>query len=161
MITLIKSRRDSAGFTLLELVIVIIIVGVLATLGYTQYSSLLERFRAADAKTAVYHIRGLALKYWLENQQILGFSEEMAGISCDPDAAFPGEDCCRSDQYFGYYFWGGNPNVYNNKVEIIAVRCQAGGKLPNDNYGGPARYIKFTIYLPSGDVAQDRDIPHP
>jgi prepilin-type N-terminal cleavage/methylation domain-containing protein len=38
------------GFTLLELIVVIVIIGVLATLGLTQYASMVERGRSAEAK---------------------------------------------------------------------------------------------------------------
>lgn len=38
------------GFTLLELIIVIIIVGILATLGFVQYASVIERGRFAEAR---------------------------------------------------------------------------------------------------------------
>jgi len=45
------------GFTLLELVVVIIIVGILASIGLTQYTTVVEKGRAAEAKAILGQIR--------------------------------------------------------------------------------------------------------
>jgi len=47
------------GFTLLELIIVIIIVGILATLGFVQYASVIERGRFAEARANLGTLRQL------------------------------------------------------------------------------------------------------
>lgn len=41
------------GFTLLELIVVIIIIGILATLGFTQYTKVVEKGRTAEAKSVL------------------------------------------------------------------------------------------------------------
>ncbi|MDD5130223.1 MAG: prepilin-type N-terminal cleavage/methylation domain-containing protein, partial [Candidatus Omnitrophica bacterium] len=38
------------GFTLVELIIVVIIVGILASIGLTQYNKVVEKSRAAEAR---------------------------------------------------------------------------------------------------------------
>lgn len=49
-----SSRRGSAGgFTLIELMIVIVIVGILAGVAYPGYQDYVERSRRADAKSLV------------------------------------------------------------------------------------------------------------
>ena len=45
------------GFTLLELIIVIIIVGVLATLGFTQYGAMIEKSRGGEARQTISTLR--------------------------------------------------------------------------------------------------------
>lgn len=47
------------GFTLLELIIVIIIIGILATLGLTQYARMVERGRGAEARQLLGNILDL------------------------------------------------------------------------------------------------------
>jgi len=49
------------GFTLLELIIVIIIVGILATLGFVQYASVIERGRFAEARANLGTLRQLQI----------------------------------------------------------------------------------------------------
>ena len=54
------------GFTLLELIIVIIIIGVLATLGFTQYTKVVERGRIAEARAILGSLRTAQQAYYLE-----------------------------------------------------------------------------------------------
>ena len=41
------------GFTLIELIVVIIIVGILAAVGMTQYSAIVEKSRLAEARIRI------------------------------------------------------------------------------------------------------------
>lgn len=45
------------GFTLLELLLVVIILGILASLGITQYTKVIEKSRAAEAKMVLGQMR--------------------------------------------------------------------------------------------------------
>ena len=55
------------GFTLLELIVVIIIIGVLATLGFTQYTKMVEKGRTAEAKSILGQIRSAEVGAQQEN----------------------------------------------------------------------------------------------
>jgi type IV pilus assembly protein PilE len=46
-------RRHNQGFTLIELMIVVLIVGILAAVAYPSYTSYVERARRADGKSAL------------------------------------------------------------------------------------------------------------
>jgi prepilin-type N-terminal cleavage/methylation domain-containing protein len=76
-----KGRR---GFTLIELVVVIVIVGVLASIALPRYASFLERARAAEAIRAIDAIRTGALAYRAETGN---FTPYLAGAS-EIDSAF-------------------------------------------------------------------------
>ncbi len=52
-----KLRSDQKGITLIELMIVIVIVGILASISIPTYRGYMQRARRADAKTALEQLR--------------------------------------------------------------------------------------------------------
>ena len=54
------------GFTLLELILVVIILGILASLGTVQYTKMIEKGRTAEAKIILGQIRTAQEAYKLE-----------------------------------------------------------------------------------------------
>ncbi len=54
------------GFTLLELIVVIIIIGVLASLAAPQYFKVTERARAAEGVSLLSLLRGSQIRYYVE-----------------------------------------------------------------------------------------------
>jgi len=59
------------GFTLLELVVVIVIIGVLATLGIATYTRMIERARGAEAKQVLGAIRTQAAALYIGNNNVI------------------------------------------------------------------------------------------
>ena len=57
------------GFTLLELIVVIIIIGILATLGFMQYQAVTEKSRTAEAIRVLGDLRTLEQAYYVENNK--------------------------------------------------------------------------------------------
>ena len=55
------------GFTLVELIIVVIIIGILASVGIPQYNKTMERSRISEASSILGALRGAQLRYKLEN----------------------------------------------------------------------------------------------
>ena len=53
------------GFTLLELMVVIIILGVLATLGVMQYQAAIEKSRGAEARQVIGQLRSQCAAYYM------------------------------------------------------------------------------------------------
>jgi prepilin-type N-terminal cleavage/methylation domain-containing protein len=124
------SSRNS--FTLVELIIVVIIVGILASLGLTQYSSVVEKSRTAEAKVRIGTMKTLAYQFHLEN----GSFTSITNADVDVDHT------CRSTDWFNYWVYG-----YADHVDLIAGRCTSGGKTPN---ASSAYYIYGAYYSTTG-----------
>jgi prepilin-type N-terminal cleavage/methylation domain-containing protein len=121
------------GFTLLELVVVILIVGVLATLGFTQYGRMVEKSRGAEARQILGDIRKLGLAYYLENLTTTGITNANVHIGTAEDQI---PSACRSSHYFSYYV----VDCGTYCLDGYATRCSSGGKLPQ---GGAANYLRL------------------
>ena len=140
------------GFTLLELVVVIIIIGILATLGLTQYSRAIERSRGAEAKSILGSIRNEAAAHYLQFNTLTPpsgtetFDNSRAGIGTANDQ-IPGPlpANCRNTHYFNYSF---NTAGATNQLIATATRCGVTGKGGNSTAGG--RTLILTTTFPGG-----------
>ena len=117
------------GFTLIEIIIVIIIVGILAAVGMTQYSVVVEKGRIAEAKTRIGVMRQLAHEYYLNNGTFSGISDNALGAN----------GSCSSNSYYSTraYVCGAT-----SRIELFAERCTSGGKSPQAS----AKYGLFMEY---------------
>ncbi len=102
------------GFTLIELIVVIIIVGILAMIGFSQYSKVVEKGRTAEAKSVLGSLRTAEAAYSLENGS---YTATIANLPVEAPTA------CTTTHYFSY--------TANAAGLLTAARCTAGGKTPN------------------------------
>ncbi len=118
------------GFTLIELVIVLIIVAILGTLGLTNYSRLVEKGRGAEAKAILGSIRTLAAAYYMEYGSVALLTEGLVNIGITGGMPGPAQVNCAASHYFSYTMSTSNPSV-----TITANRCTGvgggTGKPPN------------------------------
>lgn len=121
------------GFTLLELIIVIIIIGVLATLGITQYSRAIEKGRSAEAKSILGSLRSQQTAYYQDK----GTYGSIADLGVGVPEGNTGM-CNNTKYYFQYECDSGEGGT----GECSAYRCQEGGKTPNckDSLGQACTY---------------------
>ena len=122
------------GFTLLELVIVLIIVGVLATLAVGQYGRMVERARGAEARAALGDIRKNATIFFMEKGTFTGMTSADLNIGTvgQMDMA---PNACRASHYFSY---GYTPPAASTILVSTATRCGAGGRSPSATNAGQA-----------------------
>ncbi len=95
------------GFTLLELIVVIIIIGILATLGIIQYNGVIENAKRAEAWVLLGAVRKAQTAYYLENGYYLnvgGDNALLAQLGLD-------RSLLNSRYYKNLTVYGCNPDV--------------------------------------------------
>ncbi len=68
------SRKNSQGFTLVELMTVIVVAGVLAGIAYPSYQGSVRRGNAAEAQAALQAVASEAETYYLARSSYVGFT---------------------------------------------------------------------------------------
>lgn len=117
------------GFTLLELVVVVIILGILATLGFTQYTKMVEKGRTAEAKMILGQIRTAEAAY---QQQYGAYTSDITAISVSAPAA------CAATHYFSYSLDAGASTG-------TATRCSAAGTGKTPSLGAASYLVTLTF----------------
>ncbi len=98
--------RGSAGFTLMELLVVVIIIGILATLALPQFPRVMESARQAEARNMLGQIYQAEKLYYSERNTYTaatpGSDPLVAGIPPDADP----------EHYFTYAVASGGATVF-------------------------------------------------
>ena len=106
------------GFTLVELIIVIIIVGILAAVGMTQYTKVVEKGRAAEARMILGTLRTAEIAEQTENGSYVAYNAGSTGLGVGAPT-----DCTGTTHFFSYSCTGAGL--------CTATRCGTGtGKTP-------------------------------
>ncbi len=63
-----SARKISQGFTLVELIIVIIVIGILASVGVAQYAGVVRRAKNSEAKSVLGAMRRSQMAYKAEHE---------------------------------------------------------------------------------------------
>jgi prepilin-type N-terminal cleavage/methylation domain-containing protein len=113
-----STSRSNKGFTLMELLIVVVIVGMLATIAIVQYNHVFEKARADEAKQGLWEVRVALGQYRMDHRDPLA---DFTALNLT-DSEFPTN--CRPERYFKYSA---------NDTHAIATRCTSGGKPPQGN----------------------------
>ena len=74
-------RIRNAGFTLVELIIVVIVIGILAAVGMPQYSKAMERARGAEASAGLQNIQQGEKIYFANSETYLAVGDDASGLT--------------------------------------------------------------------------------
>jgi len=118
-----RSRTEGRGegFTLVEVVIVCVVIGILATIALPRFVRVIEKARTSEARNVLGVIRDAQSSYFLEYDV---FTTNMGRLGVVVPAA------CNASYHFRYSLTGGGA-----AFTAHATRCTAGGKAPNSVIG--------------------------
>jgi prepilin-type N-terminal cleavage/methylation domain-containing protein len=139
------------GFTLLELVLVVVVLGILASLALPMFTKTIEKARTAEAKTTLAYLRKMQQLYILEHGGICGTCTDLSGGAASGIPCHFAYACADSNYYFNYYCFNNLPvpGPTGTYGTCVAYRCTSGGKEPNISESN--KYMLWLTVGGSGD----------
>lgn len=83
-------KKTASGFTLIELMITVTVIGILAAIVYPSYTDYITRAKRADGKAVLLQLQ-LAQEKWRANHTTYGAKSDL-GITVSPDGYYAVND---------------------------------------------------------------------
>ncbi|MCA3185166.1 MULTISPECIES: type IV pilin protein [unclassified Cupriavidus] len=93
-----RRRSGARGFTLIELMITVMIIGILSAIAIPQYQQYVTKARRAEAKAGLARVQGALERYFTVNNTYTLDPLLLKLPKCD-DAKTPSGDTCDSSNY--------------------------------------------------------------
>jgi type IV pilus assembly protein PilA len=156
-----KLHKDSQGFTLVELMIVVAIIGILAAIAIPNYLNYQMKAKTAEAKTNLGAIKTSQESYRADNDVYLTCATAPANLPGNAKAAFTGNADFTALGYAPagdvYYSYGVNALAAGAAVTPAYVAF-AEGDLDVDGTGAAAAPAAIGVAMTGANVAAERAI---
>lgn len=140
--TSIAKKQYKNGFTLIELMIVVAIIGILATIAYPSYHAYIKKTRRSDAEGALVSLANAMERYYTENYK---YTEAAAGgADTGAPTIFPTQAPLDSSTKF-----------YNLTIEKATNDCDGDGTLDDPCFTVRATPISTTDQADDGKIELD------
>ena len=152
---------NSRGFTLIELMIVVVVIGILAAIAFPTYTAQIQKSRRTDARTSLLALQQLQEKlrancntYGQDLDPTLTVGGTVVSFDCDPGAAATTSLRFSGTSTEGWYTIA----VTSANAVGYVVRATAQGKQAGDT---ECKYIRLTVNAdnPNGIWSASKDDP--
>ena len=116
-----------AGFTLIEILVAVAIIGILGTIATINVTSFLERSRVTAAKEAVGNIKGAVLNYQIQSKKLPSDLRVLVTANGDEEPILEGGEGALEDP------WGNEYKLEKNGKKIAVVSAGPDGEFGNDD----------------------------
>lgn len=118
------TRKSSAGFTLIEVMIVVAIIGILAAVAYPSYQEHVRKAKRADAQAALMELSQFMERHYTSNGRYLKTNGDA------PDLPFDAAPKDGGSKSYDLAFAENSPTANSYVLEAIPT-----GSMANDNCG--------------------------
>lgn len=140
---------DKKGFTLLELLVVVLLIGILGAIALPQYFNVLERQRAMEAIGIMSAVEKAQVRYYAINDQ---YTADFSNLDFDLRSNIDiSGDNVTGDTFQTDYF------TYRLRDDKIQAKRRLGNFMLITTFGSGEDKISDTCCSPSGDN-KDKDI---